>query len=365
EGTDTVHSSISWTLGTELENLLLIGTNAINGTGNALDNQITGNSANNVLNGGAGADTLIGSLGNDTYVVDNVADVVTELAGQGTDTVSSNIAWSLGAELENLILTGAASINGTGNALRNSLTGNNGNNILDGGAGTDTLAGGLGNDTYIVDLIQVGSGSTATAALEDSLSEQPGAGNDTIQLRGTIAGLTHATTLSFGPNMENLDASATGTTRLNLTGNASSNILTGNAADNRIDGGAGIDTLIGGLGNDILIGNLGVDNLTGGEGADTFLFNALNELGLGALRDVITDFNANQGDRINLAALDANDLLSGNNAFTFIGSASFTGLGQLRFQDQTLYGNLSGDTSADFEIQLLGISSLDANSLVV
>ncbi|MDC7827074.1 M10 family metallopeptidase, partial [Pseudomonas sp. BLCC-B13] len=161
EGTDTVHSSISWTLGTELENLLLIGTNAINGTGNALDNQITGNSANNVLNGGAGADTLIGSLGNDTYVVDNVADVVTELAGQGTDTVSSNIAWSLGAELENLILTGAASINGTGNALRNSLTGNNGNNILDGGAGTDTLAGGLGNDTYIVDLIQVGSGSTA------------------------------------------------------------------------------------------------------------------------------------------------------------------------------------------------------------
>ena len=73
---------------------------------------------------------MAGGLGNDIYVVDNVGDVVTEADNAGTDTVRSSITYTLGANVENLTLTGAAAINGTGNALANIITGNGAANIL-------------------------------------------------------------------------------------------------------------------------------------------------------------------------------------------------------------------------------------------
>ena len=102
---------------------------------------------NDILDGGAGRDTMAGGLGNDTYVVDNTGDVVTENAGEGTDTVQSSIAYTLGSDVENLTLTGNASINGTGNAAGNVLTGNGANNVLAGLGGADALDGGGGTDT--------------------------------------------------------------------------------------------------------------------------------------------------------------------------------------------------------------------------
>ncbi|MCX7707476.1 MAG: putative Ig domain-containing protein [Anaerolineae bacterium] len=176
EGVDTIQSYISLTLGENVEHLTLLGSAAINATGNALGNELVGNSAANVLrgmagddylygmagddilDGGEGADGLYGGAGNDTYYVDNPGDWVQEGANQGTDTVISTVSWTLGANIENLILAGNAAINGTGNGLANVMIGNDaanalsgggGADILDGQGGSDTLTGGAGNDTYV------------------------------------------------------------------------------------------------------------------------------------------------------------------------------------------------------------------------
>ncbi|MBL8765702.1 MAG: calcium-binding protein, partial [Phycisphaerae bacterium] len=151
-GTDTVVANFTYTLGADMENLVLTaGAGVINGTGNALVNTLTGNAGNNTLDGRGGIDAYIGGAGNDVYIIDDSAETITELASQGTDTVRSSVAYTLGAELEVLVLTGAANIDGTGNALKNTLTGNAGNNTLDGGAGADIMQGGAGNDSFIVD----------------------------------------------------------------------------------------------------------------------------------------------------------------------------------------------------------------------
>ncbi len=247
EGTDMVMSLATWTLGNYQEHLTLTGSSAINGTGNTLANKITGNSGANTLDGGAGADTLAGGVGNDTYVVDNAGDIVAENAAEGTDTVSSSVTHALKDNVENLTLMGTAAINGTGNALNNSLTGNVAANTLDGGAGIDTLKGGAGDDTYIVD------------STSDSLTENANEGTDTV---------VSTVTRVLGLNFENL--TLTGSAVINGTGNTQNNVLLGNAAANVLDGLAGADTMKGGAGDDTYVVDAITESLTenASEGTD-------------------------------------------------------------------------------------------------
>ncbi len=190
-GVDTIESSVTYTLGLNLENLTLTGT-APNGTGNNLDNVLTGNASNNILTGlagndtlisGGGVDTLRGGLDNDTYVISSLPVTITELFNQGIDTVESAVTYTLLANVENLTLTGGNAINGTGNGLANILIGNSANNTLNGGPGTDTLNGGDGNDTLIggprADLLTGGAGADTFLYLAAVFHSNP-ANRDTI-----------------------------------------------------------------------------------------------------------------------------------------------------------------------------------------
>ncbi|MDF2444858.1 MAG: Hemolysin-type calcium binding domain protein [Moraxellaceae bacterium] len=256
-GDDSVFSSANHALAANVENLTLTGSFGLSGTGNASDNIITGNGAantltgaggNDTLNGGGGADTLVGGLGNDSYIVESAADVVTENASEGTDTVFATVSYTLSANVENLTLSGVSALSGTGNTLNNTLTGNAASNFLDGGVGSDTLYGEEGNDTYVVDNVA------------DLIVESADEGNDTAQA---------LVSYMLTANVENLVLG--GSAAINGTGNALDNVLTGNVGANTLNGGAGDDTLAGGAGNDLYIIDSEYDVVIEavGEGTDT------------------------------------------------------------------------------------------------
>jgi len=383
QGIDTVRSTASaYTLPTNIEHLTLVGAGNQNGTGNTLANVLTGNSANNTLyaaqgndtliggdghdylygredndsllggsgndtlNGGTGVDTMEGGTGNDTYTYDTVGDIILESNGEGIDLVLSNLTYTLGANLENLTLTGTANRNGGGNELPNLLIGNSGNNslwaaqgndtliggdghdylygredndsllggsgndTLNGGAGVDTMEGGTGNDTYTYDTVG------------DLILESNGEGIDLV-----LSNLTY----TLGANVENL--TLTGAVNRQGGGNELANLITGNTGSNLISGYGGADTLAGGLGN---------DTLSGGTGADSFLFNTA----LGASNiDTITDFSVID----DLIVLD-NAVFTGFGTEGTITSDMFEiGTAALDAEDRLIYDNTNGKLYYDLD----------------
>ncbi|MGV3573128.1 MAG: M10 family metallopeptidase C-terminal domain-containing protein [Ramlibacter sp.] len=234
-GTDSVRSSIDWSLSLNLEHLTLTGEAALHGVGNYQGNLLTGNAGANLLEGLGGQDTLVGGAGHDTldggispdrleggagddvYRVDRL-DIVVEADAEGTDTVEAALDWTLGEHLEVLVLVGAA-LAGTGNELDNVIRGNGAANVIDGGGGADHMAGAAGDDTYHVD------------HAGDTVAESAGEGTDTI-----VALVSH----TLGDHQENLTLA--GAAALVGTGNALANVLRANEGANTLAGGEGDDT---------------------------------------------------------------------------------------------------------------------------
>ena len=268
------------------KNLVLIGANAINGTGNGLNNSITGNGAANTLDGGAGTDTLIGGLGDDIYVVDSTTEVVTESVNEGIDTIRASVILpTLASNVENLMLLGTVA-NGMGNALSNTIIGNSAANTLDGGQGADTLIGAAGNDTYLVD-------STA-----DVVTELLNEGTDLVQASATYTLLA---------NVENL--TLTGSNAINGTGNGLNNVLTGNSAANVLTGGSGDDSYVVGMGDTVIE--------AANEGNDTVQSSITFALGNNVENLTLTGSTA-----INGTGNALNNILTGNSAInTLTGGA--------------------------------------------
>jgi Ca2+-binding RTX toxin-like protein len=363
----------------------------INGlAGNDIISSLGGN---DTLNGGAGADSMFGGLGNDTYVVDNAGDVVDETDGDGTDTVQASVTFNLSdalhakGEIENLTLTGSSKINGTGNALANIITGNGGNNVLAGLGDGDTLVGGSGVDTatyaasaagVTVSLMTgLGSGgdaegdtlagienlfgSTGNDTLEGNGGNNVlagGAGTDTVSYEHALAGVTVnlATT-----NAQNTGA---GSDRLsgfeNAIGSGFNDTLTGNTGNNVLTGLAGNDTLNGGA---------GADTMTGGLDNDSFVFKALAD-STTTTPDFIIDFESGL-DQINLATIDANTAISGNQAFALVTApnANVVANSVTWYEENgvtVVQADVNGNATADLKIVLQGINlNLHASDFVL
>ncbi len=288
-------------------------------TESAGDDVLVGTAADEVFDALGGDDQIDGGAGIDTAAYGSAPGgvVVSLTSAAAQDTVSAGMDTLV--RIENL----------SGSAFADHLSGNLGANRLDGWTGADLLAGLAGNDTYLVD------------NAGDVVTEVANAGTDTV--------LTTLASYTLGANVE-----------IGRITEGSTAKLAGNSLNN---------TLVGGAGNNVLVGDMGVDRLTGGAGADTFDFNRARETGLtSASRDTITDFTHAQGDRLDLATIDANTNLPGNQPFTkpvssslaFSTTKTFKAAGQLYFDKaaHVLYGNTDVDPAPEFSLKVLGATSL-------
>ncbi|WP_223544079.1 peroxidase family protein [Pseudomonas sp. A-B-19] len=276
------------------------GNDILNGLGG--NDILNGDAGNDMLIGGTGADTMAGGVGDDVYEVADLGDVVTELGGEGTDTVWTSLSgYTLTANVDNLFFGGSGNFAGTGNALDNTLVGGAGNDVLIGGAGTDTMVGGVGSDVYEV------------TDLGDVVSELGGAGSDTVW--------TSLGSYVLGANVDNLFFGGSG----DFAG-------TGNALDNTIVGGAGNDILVSAAGNDILIGGSGTDTMVGGVDNDVY---AVDNLG-----DVVTELTGEGNDTV-WTSLGSYVLGANLENLFFGGSGDFAGTGNAL--DNVIAGGAGND----------------------
>jgi VCBS repeat-containing protein len=285
-----------------------------------------------------------GTAVQDTLTVTSVDGTTTSLVitVNGADEAAPTGVTLTGTGAANLLTGGAGDDTLLGLGGNDTLVGQDGNDILNGGTGADKMTGGAGDDTYHVD------------NKSDVVTEAAAGGTDTV--------LTTLTKFTLGANVEALDY--LGTQDFKGTGNALDNLISGGSGVDVLTGGAGLDTLNGEQGRDELIGGLGNDILTGGAGADLFIFKTSAEA-----FDTVTDF-AHLVDDIDLHLIDASAAKSGNQAFSFIGTAGFgLSAGQVRFDLASdgahVQGDTNGDGIADFELFLAGVTTLTSADFIL
>ncbi|MBE9605014.1 M10 family metallopeptidase C-terminal domain-containing protein [Acetobacteraceae bacterium H6797] len=275
-----------------------------------------------------------------------------------------------------------------GGLAADTLSGMGGNDLLIAGAGNDTLIGGNGNDTFYGeagrDTYVYNDREFGNDVIKDfdlvydkiDLSDLGVADLDTLM--HVISESSGSTTITMGFDyasesikLEGIDISDltgrnfvfnTSTAALTTSGSTAGDVLFGGLGNDTLRGMGGNDIIASGAGNDTLIGGSGFDKLIGGSGADTFLFYE-GDLGNTTGTDVIVDFSRAEGDIIDLSDFDAR-IGSGtaDDAFSWIGTRAFTGIGQLRYEKvdgmTIISGNTDSDLDADFTLVLDGSISL-------
>ena len=376
------------------------GANRLLGGGG--DDRLLGGRGNDYLEGGAGADTLEGGRGDDIYKVD-LQDTVRESAGQGNDTIvlekvtptypyDQVYAYVLSSNVENIYAqTAYSGGGGPGDDVNYRFTGNESANVIGGGYGDDVLTGLGGDDTIHAgrgnDVIYGGDGKDTLVVQNFS--------HETLGQIDLETGSFRLLDLNFGveynsvfDSIENVVGGEGGDT---IYGSSIANVISGGSGkdkiygrggDDVISGGAHADTLYGDAGNDVLdggayrdtlTGGLGADRLTGGADRDVFVYTAITDSQVtGAGRDVILDFSRVETDKIDLSAIDASTLATGDQAFSFIGTSAFTAgvAGQLRYDVGAnghlyLYGDVNGDRSADFSILVANTPELVSANFIL
>jgi Ca2+-binding RTX toxin-like protein len=369
---------------------------ARNVTGLVRDDILFGGTGNDTLNGANGNDSLVGGKGDDTLTGGAGIDVFIYSGRQfGNDTITdfntngdkidlsflnvagfdslqpfiaqdgADVVITLGWEgfpetirLQNVSIsslnagdfkfntsTAELTVDGSAFDLADVLFGGAGDDTINGGGGDDTLVGGAGGD-----VLRGGAGADRLIG---------GTGSDTASYWGATAAASVNLQTGVGTGGDAQGDTLSGVE--NVNGGKAGDSLTGSAGANRLAGYEGNDTLQGGA---------GLDFLAGGTGADRFFYTAVGDSVTGANADRITDFSHAQGDRIDLAAIDADTGAAGNQAFTFIGSGLYTGVaGQLRFAQSggntTIAGDVNGDGTSDFHIIVKGTVPLLASDFIL
>jgi Ca2+-binding RTX toxin-like protein len=332
----------------------------LNGAGG--DDTLTGGAGADMLNGGTGGDAMAGGLGSDTYLVDSAADAVTEnFLGGTSDGVIASVDFTLGANIEELALSGTADIDGTGNSFANEIAGNSGRNTLSGLIGTDHLYGEAGDDDLFGgegnDTLEGGSendeldGGTGADIMEggtgDDIYTVDNAGDVVTELsnQGTSDLIMASVSRVLSFFVENL--LLTGTANTYGVGNGLDNLIVGNGGNNALTGLAGADSLFGFGGADFLLGGAGGDAFDGGAGSDTALYTgsaavtinltAQSYLGGDAAGDTLTGIENVTGSAF------ADGLIGDATANILAGGAGDDQLTGLAGAD-TLYGGDNNDT---------------------